>query len=288
MRKQNTIANNVCVDGFGFWSGQDVHLEFRPAPENSGIRFFRSDLPDSLPIPALVEYRIDKPRQTSLCRGEAQVDMIEHVMSALKGLSIDNCDIFINGSEIPGFDGSSRPFFRALKRVGIVSQNAPQPYRRIDFSDSFGSDDVFIEVHPASNHETVFGYSLIYDTIPEGEKHPIADQSFSFELSRESFEKEIMSCRTFLLLKEAEYLLSKGLCTRVSAKDVLVFGNDGPVGNTLFFGNECARHKTLDMIGDFALSGCDWIGCFHAHKTGHLQNAQVVEELCKRTVLNYE
>ncbi|MDO5579643.1 MAG: UDP-3-O-acyl-N-acetylglucosamine deacetylase [Planctomycetia bacterium] len=286
MRKQNTIANSVYVDGFGFWSGQDVRMEFQPAPENSGIRFFRSDLPDSLPIPALVEFRIDKPRQTSLRRGDAQVDMIEHVMSALKGLQIDNCDIRINGSEIPGFDGSGTPFFNALMQAGIAPQKAQQPYRIIDFTDSIGSNDTFIEVRPALNNEVVFGYSLLYDSVPNGEKHPIADQSFSFELTPDSFEKEIMRCRTFLLLKEAEYLLSKGLCTRVSANDVLVFGDEGPVENTLLFENECARHKTLDMIGDFALAGCDWIGNFHAHKTGHLQNAQAVLELCKRTKLN--
>ncbi len=288
MRKQQTLARPVVLEGFGFWSGQDVRMEFRPSSENNGLRFFRTDLEYSTPIPALIQYRIDKPRQSSLVYDGIQVDMIEHVMAALYGLHIDNCDIMINGAEMPGFDGSSRPFFEVLRGAGCIVQNEIRPYRIIKSRKRFGSGDTYIEVQPSRENILLFGYSLIYDDIcGEGMKscHPIGNQTYFLPLTSETFEKEIVSARTYLMFQEAQYLLDHGLCQRVQARDVLVFDQEGPIDNTLRYENECARHKILDMVGDFALAGCDWVGEFHAHRTGHHHNAETIKELLISTDL---
>ncbi|MDO5554407.1 MAG: UDP-3-O-acyl-N-acetylglucosamine deacetylase [Planctomycetia bacterium] len=274
---QQTLARSVCVDGFGFWTGRDTRLEFRPAAPGSGIRFFRRDLPDSVPIPALVAFRIKKPRQSSLVLNDASVDMIEHVMAALAAAEIDNCEVVVDSSEMPGCDGSSRPFFFALKEAGIQQQNVPARVRRITTAHVFGDEKSFIRIQPSAANETSFGYRLVYD---QGRgPHPIGNQEYESVITPELFEKNIMACRTFLLQEEAQVLLDRGLCSRVSPKDVLVFSESGPVDNKLLFDNECARHKVLDMIGDFALAGCRWRGHFFASRTGHEQNAAVVREL---------
>ncbi|MDO4586174.1 MAG: UDP-3-O-acyl-N-acetylglucosamine deacetylase [Planctomycetia bacterium] len=291
MSLQRTIAKEVYVDGFGFWTGQDVRLRFCPASEDSGIRFFRTDLSHSLPISAHIENRIDKPRQTSLANATAQVDMVEHVLAAVRAAGIDNCDLCINGPEMPGCDGSSRPFFLALKEAGAIEQSKDRLFKKITEKMRFGDNNAWIEIRPSNDEKMILNYQLVYDSfsqlvsdekgLPEKVKRqqPIVNQEYHFELNAENFEKELMISRTFLLEKEAEMLLKNGLCQRVSAKDVLVFGENGPIDNVLYYENECARHKIIDMIGDFSLSKYHWIGEFYACRTGHQQNANILRQL---------
>ena len=275
-RNQRTLARAVSLDGFGFWTGQDVRLTFAPARVDGGIRFIRTDLPEAPPLPARIEFRAAKPRQTSLARGVVRVDMIEHVMAALAGAQIDNCDILINGPEMPGFDGSGLPFFHALGKAGAVEQPAKQPVRVIRRSCRFGDETSGIEIAPVSDGVSVFSYALRYAS-------PVGDQFFRCALTPETFEREVASARTFLLHREAEQLLAFGLCGRVSERDVLVFGEKGPIGNTLRFPDEPARHKVLDMIGDFALCGVPIIGRISATRTGHQQNADALAEILEMT-----
>ena len=124
IRNQRTIAAPVVVEGVGYWSGCDVRVEFRPAEANTGVVFVRSDLKDCPRIPATVEYRVEIPRRTVLQNGEASVEMVEHIMAALPGLQIDNCELWVNQAEMPGCDGSSQPFVEALCATGMVEQNA--------------------------------------------------------------------------------------------------------------------------------------------------------------------
>ncbi|MDO5567472.1 MAG: UDP-3-O-acyl-N-acetylglucosamine deacetylase [Planctomycetia bacterium] len=284
MRKQQTLAHKVAVEGFGFWSGRDVRLEFCPLPEGSGVRFTRVDLPGAPFIPARVEYRVPMPRQTSLANGEARVDMIEHVMAAVYAAEIDNCDIRVDGAEMPGLDGSSQAFFSALVEGGIETQTKTAPWREIKQTTCLSLGQGSIDIRPCEQSQTWFGYELQYETQSD-QKHPIGSQKHALSLTRESYRDEIMNCRTFLLYTEAQYLVSKGLCQRVTPRDVLVFGDQGPVDNQLRFDNECARHKILDMIGDFALAGNRWLGGFFACRTGHEQNAQAVKQLLQTTEL---
>ena len=279
-RLQNTIARTVSIRGFGFWTGEDICLELRPASPDTGIVFVRSDLPGMPRIPALVIYREEKPRQTSLVYGDARVDMIEHLMAAFRGLRIDNCTIVVDKPEIPGFDGSSRPFVGILEDAGVAVQPALRKLRVVTRSFRVGNEEQYIRVMPGRNGANTYRYTLI----PE-ESYHIDRQEFRFDLSPESFRREIMASRTFLAKHEADYLLKMGLCSRVTPRDVLVLTDSGPLDNRFRFDDECARHKILDMVGDFSLTDCDWIGTFESFRGGHSLNAECVKYLLEETLL---
>jgi UDP-3-O-acyl N-acetylglucosamine deacetylase len=279
-RFQNTIAKRVIVRGFGFWTGKDVCLDIRPAEPGTGIIFVRSDLLGTPRIPALVEYREEKPRQTSLANGKARVDMVEHLLAALKALRIDNCEIWTDQPEMPGFDGSSQPFILVLKQAKILTQPMIRKIRIVTHSFRVGNELQRINVMPNRNGLNSYQYTLV-----PGEGYAINAQDYQFDLTPQSFCDEIMSCRTFLSKREADYLLEKGLCQRVTPKDVLVLAEHGPLDNTFRFSDECARHKILDMVGDFSLIDCDWIGTFESWRGGHSLNAECVKQLLENTML---
>ncbi len=279
-RLQQTLAQSVFVNGFGFWTGEDINVEFRPAAPNSGIVFVRTDLYDHPRVPALVEYREEKPRQTSLVNGNARVDMVEHLLAAVKALRIDNCEIHVDRPEMPGFDGSSLPFFLELEAAKIVALPAIRPVRLVTRAFRVGTADHWINILPSRSGKNSFRYSLVVDA-----DYPLDNQDYEFELSPESFRDEIMACRTFITKKEAEYLLAHGLCQRVSPTDVIVLDTDGPMDNAFRYDNECARHKILDMVGDFSLADCDWVGSFESYRGGHSLNAEGVRQLLENTLL---
>ena len=280
VRMQHTLAKPAIVEGFGFWTGQDIRIEFHPARTDVGLSFVRVDLPNQPVIPVSPEYHLRKPRQTSLVNGDAQVDMIEHVLAALYGLQIDNCEIRVNAPEMPGIDGSSQFFAAAILKAGIITQPAIRSKRVVYKEFRVGTEDNWIEVKPSYNGQTKFVYHLDY-----GDDNPIQRQSFRYIFSPENFILQLMSCRTFLTKAEADQLLAMGLCSRVTPRDVLVFGDQHlPINNNLLFQNECARHKVLDMLGDFALGGCDWVGEFTAYRSGHHLNVECVKELQQKTV----
>ena len=279
-RNQNTIAKSVSLTGFGFWTGQDVTIQFRPAPPNSGIVFVRSDLFGQPRIPALIGNREEKPRQTSLlCRG-AGVDMVEHVLAALSGLRIDNCEIWTDQPEMPGFDGSSQVFVHVLNEAGIVVQSAKRPVRVVTRAFHVGAEPSFMIVTTNRRGTCEFQYTLV-----PGEHYPLPIQQCRFEHSPEQFRDELAPTRTFIARQEADELLAQGLCRRVTPRDVLVLTESGPLENYFRCENECARHKTLDMVGDFALLGCDLVGTFESFRGGHVLNAECVRQLLDRTML---
>ncbi len=137
-RKQQTIAAPVTVEGVGYWSGEDVRVEFCPAPIDTGIAFVRADLPGAPRVPATVYHRVEIPRRTTLRCGEAGVEMIEHVMAALAGLQIDNCEVWVDRPEMPGCDGSCLPFVEALRSAGVLPQEALRRRHVICADDSPG------------------------------------------------------------------------------------------------------------------------------------------------------
>lgn len=279
-RLQNTLAQTASVEGFGFWTGEDVHLKFHPASANTGIVFVRDDLPGSPRIPALIEYREEKPRQTSLVNGTARVDMIEHLLAAVKALKIDNCEIHLDRPEIPGFDGSSNTFFQVLLNAGITALPAVRKVRLVARAFQVVHEQQRITVSPSWQGANSYKYSLI-----PGSGYSIDEQEYSFDFSTESFCNEIAPCRTFLSKQEADALLEQGLCHRVTPKDVIVLGEDGPIDNAFRFENECARHKILDMVGDFSLCDCDWVGVFESQRGGHSTNAECMRQLIENTIL---
>ena len=282
-RPQQTIASTVTVTGYGFWSGTDVTLEFRPAPVDTGLIFLRTTDAAEVSIPVVVENRQEIPRRTNLHANGAHVDMVEHVVAALAGLQIDNCFIWASASEMPGVDGSSKPFVDALLHAGIVTQEHMRPSLSIESTIRVVDGDAWIEVRPP---KTAGKMSLSYqlDYCSNG---PIMPQSFSLDICPTTFQRELAPARTFVLQSEADQLQARGLGLRVSTSDLLVFDENGPVDNSLRYDDECARHKTLDMIGDLALAGIDLDGDFKAYRTGHRLNAELVRQiLCNHNMSN--
>jgi UDP-3-O-acyl N-acetylglucosamine deacetylase len=273
-RHQRTLAKPVSVSGFGFWSGRDVNVEFRPAPANSGVVFVRRDLQPAVTIPAQLRYRIETPRRTALSRCGVQVEMVEHVLAALAGLEIDNCEIWTDAAEMPGLDGSSGPFVDALQSAGIVVQSAPRRYLVVREVTRVGDDESWIEARPSRNPAMSLQYRLDY-----GADHAIGRETMRITLTPSRFVRELAPARTFLTWDEAEWLRQQGLAKRVTAMDVLVFGEHGLIEGSLRLANECAAHKVLDMVGDLSLAGCDLIGQFVAHRSGHRLNAALVQAL---------
>lgn len=272
-RQQNTLAAATKVTGFGYWSGQDVTVEFRPAPPDTGVVFVRGDLAKPVRISARVENRIETPRRTTLRAGGANVEMVEHILAALAGLQVDNCEVWVTAPEMPGCDGSSQPFVQAIDAVGTAPQPAVRSLLVIHEISRLGNEESWIEARPAASGLTA-KYRLDY-----GRDNAIGRQTLALTVTPDSFRRELAPSRTFMLKTEADWLRSQGLGTRATSQDLLVFDHEGPVDNELRYPDECVRHKLLDLVGDLALAGCDLLGHFVAHKSGHRLNAELVRIL---------
>ena len=273
-RPERTLADTAVVRGFGLFHGVDVTLRFLPADPGVGIIFVRSDLADRPAVPARVDRVVPSQRRTTIRQGGATVEMIEHVMAALAGLRIDNCVVEIDAGECPGCDGSSWTFVEALDRAGIVEQPRMRQALVLERSVTICDGDALLAAIPGTLGRTTLAYHLDY-----GRESPIAPQSFCVGLSPGLFREELATSRTFLLEPETEALRAAGFGARTTAVDLLIFGRDGVIGNTLRYDNECARHKILDMIGDLALLGFDLHGFVVAHRSGHQTNHALARRL---------
>jgi len=273
-RQQRTISSVVRVDGFGYWSGRDVCVEFRPAPPDSGIVFVRTEAGTARHIPARAQYRVEVPRRTSLQDGGVRVDMIEHILAALGGLQIDNCEIWADSPEMPGCDGSSWPFVAALDAAGVTRQAACRRHWSVRRTLRVGDQRCWVEARPATRRGLTVECQIDY-----GPSGPIQQQSLTLAITPQAFRQELSAARTFILEEEAAWMRSQGLGTRVTCQDLLVFGERGPIDNPLRFPDECVRHKMLDLIGDLTLAGCDLSGYFVAHCSSHRLNAELVGRL---------
>jgi len=276
LRRQRTLGTTAVVQGIGYWSGRDIRVEFRPAEPHTGLVFVRSDLSVPVRIPAQAKFRVDSPRRTTLQRGTAAVEMVEHVLAALAGLRIDNCEVWVDAPEMPGLDGSAQAFVKALQTAGIVEQRPSQPQLVIRKALRIGDQRSWVEAHPVAPGDPS---CIVQGTIDYGADTVIGRQHHAVLLTPESFCRELSSARTFMLRHEAEQILQQGLAKHATPRDLLIFDEQGLVGNTLRFPNECVRHKLLDLVGDLALAGCDLVGRFVACCSGHRQNAQLVNVL---------
>lgn len=273
-RKQRTLAAPAEIKGVGYWSGRTIKILFRPAPPNTGIVFIRNDLPGRPRIAANVKNRTESPLRTTLEVGDAKVEMVEHLMAALAGMQIDNCEIRVDQPEMPGLDGSSLPFVDLFRSVGTVEQHAVRQQKVIRQVYRQGNEHSWIEARPCSSGKTIIQYELDY-----GSGSPIGRQSLEISLSPRFFHMNLAPSRTFLLETEANELKKQGLGLHVTTKDLLVFGSKGPIDNKLRFPDECVRHKMVDMVGDLALAGCDLIGRFIAFRSGHRLNGELIRRI---------
>ena len=276
-RPQQTIAGRASVAGFGYWSGKDVRVEFRPAAPGTGVTFVRSDLGATARVRATIAHQVDSPRRTNLRCGAVAVEMVEHVLAALLGLQVDNCEVWTNQPEMPGCDGSAASFVDALLRARVVQQAAPAASIEVTETVRVSDGDSWIEAQPTDDGLLHLEFRLEY-----ARNAAIGRQVARATVTTETFRRELASCRTFVLDSEAEQLKRQGLGLRVTPRDLLVFNDDGPIDNRLRFPNECARHKALDVLGDLALAGCRIAGRVIACRSGHRLHAELTRQLVER------
>ena len=274
---QQSIAGRASVEGFGYWSGRDVRIEFRPAAAGAGVTFVRSDLGPTARVPVRSDLRIEVPRRTNLRLGRVEIEMVEHVLAALAGLGVDNCEVWTSEPEMPGCDGSAAPFVDALLRAGIVPQGVEAQRLTVTEPVRVSEGESWIEARPSAKGQLSIEYQLDYPAASV-----IGRQVARTTITPERFRSELASCRTFVLRSEAEQLVRQGLGLRVTPRDLLVFDAQGPIDNRLRFPNECARHKALDVLGDLALSGRRMVGEFTAYRSGHRLHAELTRQLVER------
>jgi len=276
-RRQRTLVRPVSVTGFGYFSGRDVRVEFWPAAEHAGITFVRHDIAAAARVPAIAALRINVPRRTTLELNGVRVEMVEHVLAALAAMRIDNCEVWVDAPEMPGCDGSSKAFVEAIDAAGAVEQRSPVRQIAVGQPIRVGDENCWIEAQPSRSA----GLSVSFD-LDFGEQSAIGRQLFALDITPDSFRRELAPCRTFIPEEAAQGILSQGIGKRVSTRDLLIFGPNGPIGNTLRFPDECVRHKMLDVIGDLALTGCEVIGHVVAHRSGHALHAELAKRLLEQ------
>jgi UDP-3-O-acyl-N-acetylglucosamine deacetylase len=240
----------------------------------------RADLPDAPRISAHVAQVTGTQRRTTLGHAPVQVSLVEHVLAALSGLRIDNCLVELDAPEPPGLDGSALGFVQAILTSGIQNQSATRAIWHTAEPITLRAGGATLTLHPpapGAHSRLDLTYFLDY-----GPLAPIVRQVYSQVLMPGPFVQELAGCRTFLLSSEADELRRQGLGARTTAADLLVFGPRGPINNRLRFGNEPARHKVLDMIGDLSLLGADLCGHIVAYRSGHPLNIEMVRVLEQR------
>jgi UDP-3-O-[3-hydroxymyristoyl] N-acetylglucosamine deacetylase len=276
-RQQRTLRSPIAVRGVGIVGGQPVRLRFVPAPVDTGLVFVRTDLNHKPTTPANADRVTDTTRRTTLGMPQTGVTLVEHVLSALAGLRIDNCLIELDSNEPPGLDGSATGFTEAIYRAGIQSQSTRRAIYATETPLSITQHGATITLYPPkSNDICALHATYILDY---GARSPIARQTFSMPVNPTTFERNVANCRTFLLEQEVDLLRSQGIGSHMTPADILVFGHQGVIGNHLRHADEPARHKILDLIGDLALCGSDLAGHVVAYRSGHALNVALAKTL---------
>jgi len=277
---QRTVAKRVSCTGIGLHSGAPVTLTLAPAPADAGIAFVRMDL--GVEIPARHDLVVDTRLSTSLAVGQARISTVEHVLSALHGMGIDNCRVEVDGPEIPILDGSAAPFVALIDQAGLKVQKAARHFVVITRPVEVRDGDKLARLEPAE------GFSVSF-TADFG--HPlITNQGFQVTVSDRTFEREVARARTFCFRKDIELMQSMGLARGGSLENAIVvdeYSILNPEG--LRWPDEFARHKVLDAIGDMALLGRPLLGALTAVKSGHALNQALVKRVladptCHRVV----
>ncbi len=264
MSKQKTIKEPASFSGIGLHTGSLTTVTFKPAPENSGITFYRVDLEGKPAIPADVDNVVGVARGTTLGIGDAKVHTVEHALSAMAGLGIDNLAIELDAEEIPSGDGSSMPVMTTLLKAGVVEQEAEKQYITVERPVYYRQGDVTLSILPSDEHRV--SMTIAYDHVA------IGTQYASFTITEDTFKKEIAPARTFCFLREVKMLQEKGLIKGGSLESAVVIGDDTILNDDLRFPDEFVRHKILDLIGDMYLLGRPIKGHIVSVKSGHEKN----------------
>ncbi len=277
MIKQQTLKNVIRAMGVGLHTGNKVYLTLRPAPVDSGIRFRRIDLDEPVEILARPEKVGDTILSTTLIQDGVRVSTVEHLLSALAGLGIDNAFVDLSAAEVPIMDGSAGPFVFLIQSAGIIEQNKAKKFIRIIKKIEVVDGDKRVMFEPFDGFKVNFEIEFNHP-IFKGEK-----QSESIDFSSTSFVKEVSRARTFGFQKDIEYLRSQNLALGGSQENAIVL-DDYRVLNEdgLRYENEFVKHKILDSIGDLYLLGHSLIGSFSGYKSGHALNNKLLLALMEK------
>lgn len=271
---QRTLNNTIRATGVGLHSGEKVYLTLKPAPPNTGIVFCRTDLDPVVEIPALAENVGETTLSTTLIKDGVRVDTVEHLLSAMAGLGIDNAYVELSAAEVPIMDGSAGPFVFLIQSAGLQDQPVPKKFIRIKRKVIVEDGDKWASFEPFDGFKVSF--TIDFD-------HPVFSdrlQEACVDFSSTSFVKEVSRARTFGFMRDIEYLRSKNLAlggsmdNAIVVDDYRVLNEDG-----LRYEDEFVKHKVLDAIGDLYLLGNSLIGAFKGHKSGHGLNNKLLRAL---------
>jgi len=274
MINQRTLKNVIRATGIGLHTGKKVYLTLRPAPVDTGIIFRRVDLDPVIELSAKPEFVGDTRLSTALHNGDVTISTVEHLMSALAGLGVDNVYVELTEPEVPIMDGSAGPFVFLIQSAGVVEQKAAKTFLRVRKNVKVEEGDKWAEFKPFEGFKVAF--SIDFD-------HPIfikAPQKAVVDFSTTSFVKEVSRARTFGFMHDVEALRERGLALGGSQDNAIVMDGFNILNDDgLRYEDEFVKHKILDAIGDLYLLGHPMIGEFSAHKSGHSLNNKLLRTL---------
>jgi UDP-3-O-[3-hydroxymyristoyl] N-acetylglucosamine deacetylase len=274
MLNQRTLKNTITARGRGVHTDQLIDCTLHPAPPNTGIIFCRTDLSEPVFIPARVENVGDTILSTCLIKNEVRIATIEHLMSALSGLGIDNAYIDVTAAEVPIMDGSASPFVFLIQSAGIEEQNVPKQFLRIKKKISVKENDKEVWLEPFDGFQVHFEIDFQHPVVKRSKQKAVLD------FSSTTFVKEVSRARTFGFLADLEKLRKHNLALGASLDNAIVLDTDKIVNEVgLRYEDEFVKHKMLDAIGDLYLLGYSIIGAFHGYKSGHQLNNLLLRAL---------
>lgn len=269
-RLQRTIRTPIEFSGVGLHSGQTVKGRMLPAPQDTGVEFVRTDLPDEQPIPARITHRAAMDRRTRLEKGGARVDTVEHLLSVCHGLGVDNLRVELNGQEVPGLDGSALGFAQLIQQAGLFEQNATARTLRLERPIYVHEGQVTLVALPSEAPGLSVEYFASFD------EPGVESGSIALSVTPETFLKEIAPARTFCMASEVPALQAAGFGKGATRENTLVLGDPA---TRMRLPAEPVRHKLLDLLGDLFLLGADLQAHVIATRSGHATNALLVRRL---------
>jgi len=270
---QQTIKGSIFVKGIGLHSGKDVELKLEPAEVDDGIKFIRVDSKKNNIIEAIWSNVSETILSTTISNAHGlKISTIEHLMSALSGLHIDNLNIYINATEVPIMDGSSRPFVDMIEKIGIKEQNKKRKFLNVKKIIEVSINNSSVKIIP--NNQFSIDFEIDFPS------QLVSKQSCQLQLINGNYKTDIAAARTFGFEKEVEHLRSNGLALGGSLDNAVVVGENEILNKDgLRYTDEFVRHKILDSIGDLYLAGSPIIGYFYGNKSGHYLNNQLLKKL---------
>lgn len=274
MVKQRTIKTSVKVTGVGLHSGEKVTLGLRPAPANTGIVFCRIDQKPVEQIRVREDLVHDTRLSTCMEQNGVRVATVEHLMSALSGLGIDNIYIDLDSPEVPIMDGSAGTFIFLLQTAGIVEQSAAKKFIRVKKRVEVLQGDKWVRFEPFEGYKLTFTINFTHPVFANSKQHVVVD------LGEHSYVREISRARTFGFMQDVEFMRAQGLALGGSLDNAIVMDEYRVLNpDGLRFEDEFVKHKVLDAIGDLYMTGHPVIGAFSGFKSGHALNNALLREL---------